>query len=179
MAAGDLTTLANVKSWLGVSNTDDDAQLSRLITAASDFVASYCSRVFVSTVFTDRKYHGNGNSTLVLRNWPIISIQELAIDGVDVPASSYTFYDRMIYLNNGVFNRGLANVAVSYTAGYATIPFGLEQAVIELIAFKYREKGRIGHSSKQLAGEVVSFIIADLHPAIKRALDTYSDKVPA
>ena len=179
MAAADLTTLANVKSWLGVSSTDDDAQLTRLITAASDFVANYCSRTFASTVMSDRKYHGNGNSTLVLRNWPIISIQSLAIDGVTVDPANYSFYDRMICLSQGVFNRGLANVSVSYTAGYTTIPLGLEQAVIELIAFKYREKERIGHSSKQLAGEVVSFIIADLHPAIKRALDTYSDKVPA
>jgi hypothetical protein len=179
MAATDLTNLANVKLWLGITSTDDDVQLARLITAASDFVAQYCSRSFVSTAVTDRKYHGNGNSTLVLRNWPIISVQSLAIDGVTVPATNYTFFDRMIYLTNGVFTKGLANVSVNYTAGYAVVPFGLEQAVIELIVFKYREKERIGHASKQLAGEVVSFIIADLHPAIKKALDQYSDKVPA
>lgn len=180
MAAGDLTTLANAKLWLGISVATDDAQIQRLITAASDFIVQYCSRNFAVTAYTQRKYHGNGNQTLVLRNWPIISVELLQIDGVTVPAADYSFFERMIYLDKGrVYTRGLNNITVNYTAGFATTPPAIEQACIDLVAMKYRERDRIGHASKSINGETVTFIVSELHPNIRKALDLFSDKVPA
>ena len=47
MAAGDLTSLANLKAWLNTTGTfgsTDDAILTRLITAASGFLARYLGR---------------------------------------------------------------------------------------------------------------------------------------
>jgi hypothetical protein len=48
MAYGDLTTLADVKAWLQTGQNPfpatDDALLTRLITAASQFVQSWLGR---------------------------------------------------------------------------------------------------------------------------------------
>jgi hypothetical protein len=180
MAAGDLTTLANVKLWLGISSSTDDAQIQRLITAASNFITKYCNRSFSVVQYNQQKYNGNGNQHLVLRNWPIISVEQLKIDEAIVPSANYGFGERILYLFNGlVYSRGLSNVSVSYTAGYSEIPAAIEQACIELVAMKYRERDRIGHISKTMNGETVSFIVADLHPSIRKVLDLYSEKVPA
>ena len=69
----------------------------------------------------------------------------------------YRFDERFLYLTGYCFWPGVANVNVAYVAGYATVPPELEQAVIELIAAKYRERERIGHQSKSLAGEATTF----------------------
>ena len=179
MAAGDLTTLANAKLWLGINTASDDAQIQRLITAASDFIAQYCRRNFAVTAYTQSKYNGNGNRMLVLRNWPLISVELLQIDNVTVPETEYTFYERMIYLKSRVFIRGLNNVTVNYTAGYTSTPPSVEQACIDLVALKYRERDRIGHASKSINGETVSFLIAEMHPNTRKVLDEFRDKVPA
>ena len=42
-----------------------------------------------------------------------------------------------VYYSNG-FALGYRNIIVDYTAGYAIIPYGLELAVLELIAYIYR-----------------------------------------
>jgi gp6-like head-tail connector protein len=56
MAASDLTTLADVKAWLnttGTFGTTDDALLTRLITAASQFLKNWLSRDIVLTNYTE------------------------------------------------------------------------------------------------------------------------------
>ena len=180
MAAGDLTTLANVKSWLGITNTSDDALLAQLITGYSQFVTEYCSRDFVQTTYTDQIYDGSGSSVLVLRQYPILSISAISIDGVAVPSTSFSHNGRAVLLKTGqVFTSSYGNVSVSYQAGYSTIPTGLERAVIELIGQRYTEKDRIGHASKQLAGETVSFITAAMLNSVREALEMYINRVPS
>lgn len=180
MAAGDLTTLANAKLWLGITQSTDDAQLSRLVTAASDFITSYCNRSILSAAYVGEKYNGNGNKALVVRQWPIVSVQSLSINGLAVAASDLTFEDRVIYLNGSqILVVGQANVLVSYTAGYAVVPPAIEQACIDLVALKYRERDRIGHVSKSLAGETVTFLMSDMHPNTRTLLNEFTNKVPA
>jgi hypothetical protein len=78
-----------------------------------------------------------------------------------------------------VFTSSYGNVSVSYQAGFATIPTGLERAVIELISQRYTEKDRIGHASKQLAGETVSYITAAMLNSVRAALEMYINRVPS
>ncbi len=181
MAANDLTTVTNLKLWLGVTQNTDDAQLGRLVTAASTFVQEFVCRDIVQQTYTER-YHGGGTSSLVLRNWPLISIASIGVGAIVVPNNSLTFDDRTIYLADGyVFTKGKANIVVAYSAGYTAgqIPPSLEQACIELAAIKYRSRDRIGHQSKQLAGEVVTFSVDDLPPSTKRAIELFTNRVPA
>ena len=62
---------------------------------------------------------------------------------------------------------------INYTAGFVTTPLSLEQAVLDIVAFKYREKGRIGESSKILNGETVAYF-RDVPPDALRVLDSYA-----
>lgn len=172
----DLTTLNDVKSWLGLTDGSDDVLLVRLITAASHFMQQFMGRDIVSTTYNDEVYHGNGSAMLTVRQFPIISIAGLSVDGVAI--SDFSFDSRNVYLKVPLAI-GMGNVKITYTAGFATVPFMLQQAAIELVSLRYREKDRIGHSSKQLGGETVSFIVSDMTASIKTALLDFQNVVPA
>ncbi len=179
MAIGDLTSIANVEQWLGLpAGCKDEALLTRLITAASAFMATWCGRQFASQTFSE-VYNGTGGAALSLRQSPITAVASLAIDGQAVPASpgvpqfGYLFTDTQLILFGWRFARGRANVAVTYTAGYVAIPADLEQACLDLVAFKYREIQHIGHTSKGMAGETTAYLVKDMPPAVATALAAY------
>jgi hypothetical protein len=74
------------------------------------------------------------------------------------------------------FQAGFDNIKVVYNAGYSTIPFDLEQAVLDLIALKYnsRDKDRLGVKSRSIDGQSsIVFITDELLPEIKVVLDMY------
>jgi hypothetical protein len=82
MAAKDLITLSRAYQNLqGVTN--QDALLGVLITAASDAIEKYCRRDFVSTAY-DELYSGNGQRRLLLRQYPIVSVQSVRYRPVTV-----------------------------------------------------------------------------------------------
>src|SRR5260370_13972291 len=80
--ARDLITLARAYQNLqGVSGID--ALLQTLLTAASDAIQKYCRRDFVSTTY-DELYSGNGESRLLLRQYPIVSDESVRYRPVTV-----------------------------------------------------------------------------------------------
>jgi hypothetical protein len=77
----DLTTLANVKAELGLTDTTNDVLLKRYITAASSAAAQYCNRVFQVESLQDQfLYDGRSNlfrqgpEILQLSRWPIAEL---------------------------------------------------------------------------------------------------------
>jgi len=60
----DLTTLANAKSWLGVSSSTDDALLQRLVTAASRLIETWCGRSFSGVVSFTETRNGPGGQRI-------------------------------------------------------------------------------------------------------------------
>ena len=59
-------------------------------------------------------------------------------------------------------------MVVSYTAGYATVPAGVQQAVTELVGEAFRRRDRIGQTSKSLGGqETTSFLAAEMNATVK------------
>ncbi len=189
MATGDLTTLANVKGWLSppLTTTADDALLTRLITAASQFIQTWLGRQIAQQTYTETR-DGNGGRKLVFANAPVSAVTSLTIDGIAIPpapnptTAGYVFSPTMLYLQGTIpgpsrdiyaFSRGFQNVVVNYSAGYPATPPETEQACIELAALRYRERDRVGQVSKNLAGEVVSFSQKDMPADVQTVLEQY------
>ena len=92
----DLTTLSNVKQWLGVTSSTDDAFLGRLISFASAFVQNYINRNVLTASYYET-YDGSGGQTLMTPHYQITAVSSLTIDGVSIPAAAnpqtigYTF----------------------------------------------------------------------------------------
>jgi uncharacterized phiE125 gp8 family phage protein len=179
----DLTTLANLKAWLNLTATGDDALLGRLVTAASAFVENWLGRAAATTSYVETR-DGTGGTTLVFAVTPVTAVTALTIDNhpiapsPDGVAPGYVFSPSRLALIGGGFRRGLANVTVSYQAGYAATPPEIEQAVIALAALRYRERERIGLVSKGLAGETTSFAQKDMPADVATALQRYRKVVP-
>jgi uncharacterized phiE125 gp8 family phage protein len=197
VATGDLTILANVKAWLNVTTTTDDALLTRLISAASQFAQTYMNRTIASSSYTENRT-GSGSNTLALANYPVTAVQSLVIHNTPINQSpdgyqaGYVFDDRFIYLIGSAYAAsafpGAApnrfpkwppiGVQINYTAGFATTPLDLEQAVIEMIALKYSDRQHFGQSSKSIQGEVVSFTVTDMPPGARTLFNNYQKKIP-
>ncbi len=186
MAAGDLTTLASLEQYLSLaSGNSDEPVLAALTTAASAFVATYCGRSFLSASFTENR-NGTGGRALGLKNTPVTAVASLTIDGDSIPASSgfgtpgYWVADDggMVLLRGYRFRRGLGNVAIAYTAGYATVPADLQQAVNELVALRFKERKHFDQSSENVAGQTTAFIVKDMKESTRAILDRYQRVVP-
>lgn len=184
MAAGDLTTLADVRAFLGVTGSADDALITRMISEHSQAMQNYVNRQLTSQQYSEA-LDGYGGNVLLLKNYPITAISSLAVNGRPIPAASgysdpgYRFRNYEVVLNGDCFDRGVMNVEIDYTAGYETVPADLAGACIKWVANSYREKDRLGQASKQLNGaETVSFIVKDMPDSVKTVLKQYMRVVP-
>lgn len=140
-AAVDLTTLAAAKTYLaGVSVTPPaDGVLQELITAISAELQRFLSRRLPSQTYS-LNVNGRGDYALFLPNTPITAVDLLMIDNAAIDAApsggaGYIINPDAIYLRGYSFSRGIQNVAVTYTAGYALndMPADIVRAAHEAI----------------------------------------------
>src|SRR5437762_4201478 len=196
MAFGDLTTLADVKAWLQTGQDafpdTDDALLARLITAASDFIQTWLNRRIVLADYEEVR-DGSGGQRLVFANFPVTAVLALSIDGLAIPpapgpgelggggfGAGYVFTPTELALRGYVLTRCPHNVIVAYTAGFAAAPPDIAQASIELVCLRYRERTRIGETSRASGGsETVTFSQLDMSADVKLLLSQYRIAAPA
>ena len=151
-----------------------DPQLSGLITRVSSFIEAWLNRS-VSLANYVENHNGNGAQVMMLDNYPISSVNALTVDGITIPPrpplganyggaytfngspGGYVFDDDSIMISGGCFTRGMQNVTVSYTAGYATTPPFIEQAAIDTIGDFFRYIDRIGKTSQAIETQSTQF----------------------
>jgi hypothetical protein len=181
MSTGDLVTIADVKAYLGGDlQSNDDAVLSRLISAASSFFTRACSREILERSYSEL-YDGKGTARLYLRNGPVTGVTSLMIDGISIPPApgvleaGWVLNGNIILLFGHWFTRGLANIAVTYSAGYATPPADVAEAVMELVGLRYRGKDRLGKVSEGMGGiATTSYAQKDVSPFIASVIANYA-----
>lgn len=133
MTLNTLTTLSAVKSWAGVTTTNDDALLAQLIGDASRFVLNYLQRPTLFQYLFNDIYDGLGGHRQILRHWPVVSVALVTVDDITVPAlsgmpgSGFALepWDgfppgrpQAVSLRGYAYNRGFSNVSIIYTAGF-------------------------------------------------------------
>ncbi len=141
MAAPDLVSLADVKAWIyktpaDAATTTNDALLASLITRASRMVYAWLQRPAFALHTVDEVQSGNGGQSLLLAEWPVVAVEDLAIDDYAVPEIAWGNGmtpgwslqpwngmppGRMqeLALQGYQFVRGRHNIEIAYTAGYA------------------------------------------------------------
>lgn len=126
-SVGDLTTLANVKSWRSpvITTSVDDSILARAITATSAAVLNYLNRTLIAQTAVEVR-DGTGQRELSLFGFPVVSVSAVNISGSVVPAAPDAMSDGFIFnpklgilkLRGWWFDRGFSNISVTYLAGY-------------------------------------------------------------
>jgi len=155
VTTSDLTSLAHVREYLKkeTADTADDTFIQDLVTRLSAEIEKKCGRTFIAGARTEY-YKGNGMDRMVLKNWPVNSVTSIHIDedrlwasDAAIDTDDITISDRVpgqVILNGDFFDFSyIENVRVIYNAGYATIPYDIEQACIKLCAIEYIESRRI------------------------------------
>lgn len=149
-----LVTLAQVKAHLDIvgSNANQDTKLQLFLDAAESWFYSDIQRTRIEAGAVTEYVHGNQADTIMLMEYPIISVTEVRInaDGVFtdpssiVPATDYTISDEenCIVLRNSRFPAGINNIQVTYVAGYATVPVEIKLAVLWLVEWFYLHNNR-------------------------------------
>lgn len=195
MATGDLTTGTNAAAWIGDGVSATDATLTRLISAVSAQIKQFLS-YDVLTGSYDETYSGRGATRMMLRQMPVTAVSSLQIDGQAIPASTsptqagFVFDDISIALRGYTFCRGVQNVAISYTAGWATTPLDIEQAALEWIKVMWDRKDRAADVLLQRSGDTeqrfnlpagaqIASVMGAMPPAVRLALAPYARVFPA
>jgi uncharacterized phiE125 gp8 family phage protein len=159
----DLVTLSDLKTFLNMSATNNDAQLSSMITAASTMWVNRVGPVAGSPVFSER-YDG-GVPTIHLKNTPVQSVttvtevyfnttNTLTLHQPD-DVSAFSALNYSIDLTTGLLTRrnygivtnfadGVQNIHVTYVAGYSSTPEDVKHAVLLLVQHMWEtQRGRM------------------------------------
>ncbi len=145
-----LVSLSAVTVALGLTEADA-ARAGRIADAASRTVYSVIQRPYLFRHTYSDVYDGSGSERQMLRNWPVLAVESVSICAASVPPAAaygqvgfrFDPWDsfapgapQSLTLTGGRFHRGLSNVAVTYTAGYAvlkeahTVPTSADYSVI-------------------------------------------------
>jgi hypothetical protein len=167
-----LATLEQVKSYnaiFGAFDSAHDAELERLIASCSSDFVGVAGWSILAETFTAEPYDGDGGSSLWLKHAviprsapvPPVTVTAVVVDGGTIPKRVGTgdgwILDSLgrLRLVGYAFARGVANVEITYSAGYPDAPDDVVQSVIEaaVLAFQRRQTG--GVNNMIVGGDVV------------------------
>lgn len=145
-----LTTVADVKETLGIDSGDSTKNnlIIRKINQATDMIEGYTGRNstqhLASTLYTNEEYDGTNTKQLSLKNKPVITFSQLQQRSTVSNESDWDTVDTDLYFvdnDAGVIDSLFTflyhwNIyRVTYTAGYASIPYDLSEAAATLAAY--------------------------------------------
>lgn len=180
-----LVTLANVKTYLGIDNSESDDVLNLLISQATSFVETKVGRNLESEVYTDEEYDGTGIRELKLVNFPVTVFTRLQRNDAGDNSDNWTSEDAEDYWvenDTGIitkinrFLRGKFKYRATYTAGYTTIPADIQWVAMSVISYVFRMRKVAGMKAESLGDHSVTMeesILRDSH--LTDILDSYRD----
>lgn len=183
----DLTTLASLKAWLGITASTDDTALTALVTAASLDFLQRCNRATLLTASYSERYDGQGGGILPLLNFPVTAVSLVQAGNIVIPQSpdyisaGWVFDSISVKLVGSAYEfcRGFQNILVEYTAGYSSAPPEVAQAVNVMCSAWWKRRQWTDQVSKNLGGEVIQFRREDIPPEAKRVVLQYTRRIPA
>jgi hypothetical protein len=187
-----LCTDADIKVACNISGTSLDTLISRINYAVTYWIQRYCQRDLFSTSYTE--YYSvwdpeviNGNR-LRVKHYPIISVTTIYDDVLRaygpadlVAATDYYIHNdgmQVVLYSDGThpaWYAGERSIKINYVAGYATIPYDLQEAAILLAKHIYRAIKKDGEeiTSINLGGETLNVAWESMPKVAKSVIDSY------
>lgn len=144
--ASELVLIADVKSQLYITHTDDDTYLTALIPKARKAVEKYC-RVAIGSQEITFLFDACGGTEYKLPYQPVISVDTVEFKNpLDVyEAATVTDDYTLDGVTNSHFTPGFSGRwKLVYTTGYTTIPEELKHAILLQCAYWYEHRGESG-----------------------------------
>jgi hypothetical protein len=182
-----LITVAEYKTYSGISSTNQDAALALTIPKVSQLIKTICRRTFVDYL-DDSKTETKRNLTnnrFLASETPVVSVNSVEFSDdfgktyttltefvdyvVDEEAVEIIAYPYIDYSKVNAFR-------FTYNAGYETIPEDLKLAAMDLTQYYMRNDSAV-HSTKSISPNTmqIEYVSSTNLPAhIKRVLDQYT-----
>ncbi len=196
-SVGRICTLADVKDRLGITKTDYDTVISRIITGLEEKFNSFTRRSLVQNAADVTQYYTGSGNRLQLNRYPVISITSIKealdydFDSADALTAN-TDYRQVNAGKNGIIYRLYLNwqpsedaIQVVYRGGFCAagqspgtgetaIPADLREAAIEQSSFIFKRRDDIGLASVGFeGGSINKFSAMKLLPMVEETLKRY------
>ncbi len=140
-----LVTLANMKSYLGITSGTYDTFLTEQLNLISDTVEAYCRRIFSQGSYTQLWYNDHDGEKANLKkmlpfHFPLITVTSLKIDGVLLDTDEYRIHKPTGEIKVIAPPADWDEVELIYSAGFATIPTPIDAVVKQLVSERYNKK---------------------------------------
>lgn len=181
--AADLVSVAEVKAWLGITDSSQDTFLTELADRVEAILEQVKRRTFAPSGSVSLTVDGTGQPWVwVERSISTLTTVKIGIDAA-APDETLTAGARVVIAqgrriyrqDGGIFPRGVANVQVNGTAGAQLDP-DAKQAVLEGVAMVYRMRGSedaasesigaFGHGLRQRFEELPSWRAVPARPIL-------------
>ena len=178
-----LVSLADAKTYLAISDTAEDGLIGYLLQSISEMFATMCDRPLLSGAYTDYLY-GEGHPTIYLNTYPVdtaeditVAVDEKRVFGVDTQLDADDIWVNAdigsITKIGGVFRRGLP-IKVTYTGGYASVPYDLRLAALEALGMVWkRNKDKRFDVASMSRGDVNYQFSNELPPTVTDVIKRY------
>ena len=197
-----LTTLQRVKDRMGITVTDSDAVLIRLVNAMTDFIEKQCGgRRFLQTVYTNEMYsiYSPRAEYITLKQAPVASISSFQYSVSQPPTSSKVWNDflgvnwelledgksGLIRVYRSLF-KGINVVRCSYTAGYLidwpnagdasthTLPADITDLCERLVTKLYKKRNSEGKEREGLQQSLIIWAQGIITPDDQEIINSYT-----
>ena len=196
-----LTSIQKTKAFLHVSDSEiDDYVVQNLIDSVSDFIEkTYCNRKFLTSSYTEF-YDGREINAgygffgtagyasgatykrlIILNQYPVTAVSGVWDDPNRIfansdlidPTSYIWTSEGRLELDGLFFSRGIQNIKVTYTAGYAadSIPNDLQYAVWKIVQNIYKSSVTAVNSPQRLS--IITEITTMENTEARKILDNY------
>jgi len=136
-------TLTEVKDYLGVTGTEDDAWLQATLDTVIEAVEQYCQRVFPLEIDLNQEdFNQQGIMQMYAGRWPLVSITSITVTngGIDqvLDAERYRRNEKLgiIYFDSPQ----TGDITTVYEGGFDPIPAGITYTINESMKSLYTNK---------------------------------------
>lgn len=154
-----LVTLADTKTFLGISDSSKDAVLEMLINIATDYIQTQTGVFFKSATYSLEEYDGTGTDQIQLRHFPVTAFTKLEVNNATDNTEAWSEISTTDYwvdtdtgiitkttqfrdfdegneddesLSQTLFFKGKNRYRATYTAGFTNIPYDIQFACMSI-----------------------------------------------
>ena len=175
-----MTTLSDVKAYLGITSSDFDDLLQGILDGVVNFIEEYTGRKLSTISLVMDEYHDEPVRKYVFLEYgPVQSVALLRLDDAEISADEF-YLDQDLAVITLQSDLSFRSVHVEYTAGYTSdnFPKGIDYCIKEMCQIFWQARnGRAGVGSITSPVTSVSGILQELPPRISTILDLYRIKI--
>ena len=132
-------TLEQIKTFLGITGTEDDDYLTIIRSAVIDDIENYCARQFEQVADVNKAINVEHQGKFYVARFPLVSVEDFLVNGETKDPSTYK-----LDLPTGLidFNAPIitGDIEIQFTGGFDPIPGAIDYVIYQACKDAYGQK---------------------------------------